>query len=79
LCGVGVDGEDDKLLLLSYYFAQTGVLIEGRLYNFYWQAKMIGTFLLSIGGSVEGKGCAVWYDPISNSLMGIDKFWWLNK
>jgi hypothetical protein len=26
--------EDDKLLLLSYYFAQVGILIQERLYNF---------------------------------------------
>ncbi|KGF71592.1 MoaA [Neosynechococcus sphagnicola sy1] len=70
---------DNKLLLPCYHFAQTGVPIEGRLYDLYRQSEVVESYRQSQGKLSVCEGCTVWCYLIPSFFMGMDKYWWLNQ
>jgi MoaA/NifB/PqqE/SkfB family radical SAM enzyme len=70
---------DDKLLLPCYHFAQTGLPIEGKLYELYKQSEEVESYRQSQGKLKVCDGCTVWCYLIPSFFMGIDKYWWLNQ
>jgi MoaA/NifB/PqqE/SkfB family radical SAM enzyme len=70
---------DDKLLLPCYHFAQTGVPIDGKLYELYRQSEEVEKYRQSQGKLSVCEGCTVWCYLIPSFFMGIDKYWWLNQ
>ncbi len=70
---------DDKLLLPCYHFAQTGIPINGKLYELYRQSEEVETYRQSQGKLSVCEGCTVWCYLIPSFFMGIDKYWWLNQ
>lgn len=70
---------DDKLLLPCYHFAQSGVPIEGKLYELYRESEEVEEYRKSQGKLSVCEGCTVWCYLIPSFFMGIDKYWWLNQ
>lgn len=70
---------DDKLLLPCYHFAQTGLPIEGRLYELYKQSEVVDEYRKSQGKLAVCEGCTVWCYLIPSFFKGVDKYWWLNQ
>jgi MoaA/NifB/PqqE/SkfB family radical SAM enzyme len=70
---------DDKLLLPCYHFAQTGVPINGNLYDLYRQSEEVDSYRKSQGRLSVCEGCTVWCYLIPSFFMGIDKYWFLNQ
>ncbi|MBE9182561.1 radical SAM protein [Oculatella sp. LEGE 06141] len=70
---------DDKLLLPCYHFAQTGVPIEGRLYDLYRESETVDEYRQSQGKLSVCEGCTVWCYLIPSFFKGFDKYWWLNQ
>jgi MoaA/NifB/PqqE/SkfB family radical SAM enzyme len=70
---------DDKLLLPCYHFAQTGVPINGNLYDLYRQSEEVDSYRQSQGKLSVCEGCTVWCYLIPSFFMGIDKYWFLNQ
>ncbi len=69
---------DDKLLLPCYHFAQTGVPINGKLYELYRESEEVESYRKSQGKLSVCEGCTVWCYLIPSFSMGIDKYWFLN-
>ncbi|HEY9874708.1 MAG TPA: radical SAM protein [Candidatus Obscuribacterales bacterium] len=70
---------DDKLLLPCYHFAQSGVPINGQLYELYRQSEEVEKYRSSQGKLSVCEGCTVWCYLIPSFFMGVDKYWWLNQ
>jgi MoaA/NifB/PqqE/SkfB family radical SAM enzyme len=70
---------NDELLLPCYHFAQTGVPIEGKLYDLYRQSEVVEEYRQSQGKLAVCEGCTVWCYLIPSFFMGIDKYWFLNQ
>lgn len=70
---------DDKLLLPCYHFAQTGVPINGRLYDLYRESEEVENYRQSQGKLSVCEGCTVWCYLIPSFFKGVDKYWWLNQ
>lgn len=70
---------DDRLLLPCYHFAQTGVPIEGRLYELYRESEVVEEYRQSQGKLSVCEGCTVWCYLIPSFFKGVDKYWWLNQ
>ena len=70
---------DDKLLLPCYHFAQTGVPIQGRLYDLYRQSQDVEKYRKIQGKLSVCEGCTVWCYLIPSFFKGVDKYWWLNQ
>ncbi|HEY9895832.1 MAG TPA: radical SAM protein, partial [Candidatus Sericytochromatia bacterium] len=51
---------NDELLLPCYHFAQTGLPIEGRLYDLYKQSEVVEDYRQSQGKLSVCEGCTVW-------------------
>lgn len=69
----------DELLLPCYHFAQTGVPINGRLYELYKQSEEVESYRQSQGKLPVCEGCTVWCYLIPSFFKGLDKYWWLNQ
>ncbi|MBA2747873.1 MAG: radical SAM protein [Tatlockia sp.] len=69
---------DDQLLLPCYHFAQSGVPINGKLYELYRESEEVEKYRASQGKLSVCEGCTVWCYLIPSFNMGIDKYWWLN-
>jgi hypothetical protein len=69
---------DDRLLLPCYHFAQTGIPINGKLYDLYRQSEEVEKYRQSQGKLSVCEGCTVWCYLIPSFSMGVDKYWWLN-
>lgn len=69
----------DELLLPCYHFAQTGVPINGRLYELYKQSEEVESYRQSQGKLAVCEGCTVWCYLIPSFFKGLDKYWWLNQ
>ncbi|PMB51293.1 molybdenum cofactor biosynthesis protein MoaA [Fischerella thermalis CCMEE 5201] len=70
---------NDELLLPCYHFAQTGVPIQGRLYELYRESEEVENYRQSQGKLKVCEGCTVWCYLIPSFFMGVDKYWWLNQ
>ena len=70
---------DDQLLLPCYHFAQSGVPINGQLYDLYRQSEEVEKYRKSQGKLSVCEGCTVWCYLIPSFFMGVDKYWWLNQ
>lgn len=70
---------NDELLLPCYHFAQTGVPIQGRLYELYRQSETVEAYRQSQGRLSVCEGCTVWCYLIPSFSQGVDKYWWLNS
>lgn len=70
---------NDELLLPCYHFAQTGVPIEGKLYDLYREAEIVEEYRQSQGKLSVCEGCTVWCYLIPSFFQGIDKYWVLNQ
>ncbi|WP_299411042.1 radical SAM protein [Acaryochloris sp. IP29b_bin.148] len=70
---------NDELLLPCYHFAQTGVPIEGRLYELYREAEIVEEYRQSQGKLSVCEGCTVWCYLIPSFFQGVDKYWVLNQ
>ncbi|MDX2230420.1 MAG: radical SAM protein [Leptolyngbyaceae cyanobacterium bins.349] len=69
----------DELLLPCYHFAQTGLSINGRLYELYKQSEEVESYRQSQGKLPVCEGCTVWCYLIPSFFKGLDKYWWLNQ
>lgn len=69
----------DELLLPCYHFAQTGVPINGRLYELYKQSEVVEDYRQSQGKLSVCEGCTVWCYLIPSFFKGLDKYWFLNQ
>lgn len=69
----------DELLLPCYHFAQTGVPINGRLYELYKQSEVVEDYRQSQGKLSVCEGCTVWCYLIPSFFKGLDKYWLLNQ
>ncbi|MDX2244442.1 MAG: radical SAM protein [Leptolyngbyaceae cyanobacterium bins.302] len=69
----------DELLLPCYHFAQTGIPINGRLYELYKQSEEVESYRQSQGKLPVCEGCTVWCYLIPSFFKGLDKYWWLNQ
>jgi MoaA/NifB/PqqE/SkfB family radical SAM enzyme len=69
----------DELLLPCYHFAQTGVPINGHLYDLYKQSEVVEEYRQSQGRLSVCEGCTVWCYLIPSFFKGFDKYWWLNQ
>ncbi|MBW4471798.1 MAG: radical SAM protein [Stenomitos rutilans HA7619-LM2] len=69
----------DELLLPCYHFAQTGLPINGRLYDLYKQSEIVEDYRQSQGKLAVCEGCTVWCYLIPSFFKGLDKYWWLNQ
>lgn len=70
---------NDELLLPCYHFAQTGLPINGRLYDLYHQSETVADYRQSQGKLSVCEGCTVWCYLIPSFFKGVDKYWWLNQ
>ncbi|MFB2878631.1 MULTISPECIES: hypothetical protein [Floridanema] len=70
---------DDKLLLPCYYFVQSGVPINGKLYDLYRQPEVIEAYRLSFGKQSVCEGFTVWCVLVPSFFKGVNKYWWLNQ
>lgn len=70
---------NDELLLPCYHFAQTGLPINGRLYDLYRQSETVADYRQSQGKLSVCEGCTVWCYLIPSFFKGVDKYWWLNQ
>ncbi len=70
---------DDQLLLPCYHFAQSGVPINGRLYELYKESEEVEKYRQSQGKLSVCEGCTVWCYLIPSFFKGVDKYWWLNQ
>lgn len=70
---------DDQLLLPCYHFAQSGVPINGRLYELYRESEEVEKYRQSQGKLSVCEGCTVWCYLIPSFFKGVDKYWWLNQ
>ncbi|MBW4554269.1 MAG: radical SAM protein [Aphanocapsa sp. GSE-SYN-MK-11-07L] len=70
---------NDELLLPCYHFAQTGVPIQGRLYELYRESEVVEEYRQSQGKLSVCEGCTVWCYLIPSFFKGIDKYWLLNQ
>ncbi|MBW4449123.1 MAG: radical SAM protein [Spirirestis rafaelensis WJT71-NPBG6] len=70
---------NDELLLPCYHFAQTGVPINGRLYDLYRESEEVEQYRQSQGKLKVCEGCTVWCYLIPSFFMGVDKYWLLNQ
>ncbi len=70
---------NDELLLPCYHFAQTGVPIEGKLYELYRQSEIVEEYRQSQGQLKVCEGCTVWCYLIPSFFQGVDKYWVLNQ
>ncbi len=70
---------NDELLLPCYHFAQTGLPINGRLYELYKQSEEVESYRQLQGKLSVCEGCTVWCYLIPSFFKGIDKYWWLNQ
>lgn len=70
---------DNKLLLPCYHFAQTGVPIDGKLYELYRESEEVEKFRVSQGKLSVCEGCTVWCYLIPSFFKGVDKYWFLNQ
>jgi hypothetical protein len=70
---------DNQLLLPCYHFAQTGVPIDGHLYELYRDSEVVETYRQSQGKLSVCEGCTVWCYLIPSFFKGLDKYWWLNQ
>lgn len=70
---------NDELLLPCYHFAQTGVPIEGKLYDLYRKAEIVEEYRQSQGKLSVCEGCTVWCYLIPSFFQGVDKYWVLNQ
>lgn len=69
----------DELLLPCYHFAQTGVPINGHLYELYKQSEVVEEYRQSQGKLSVCEGCTVWCYLIPSFFKGFDKYWLLNQ
>ena len=69
----------DELLLPCYHFAQTGIPINGRLYELYKRSEEVENYRQSQGKLPVCEGCTVWCYLIPSFFKGLDKYWWLNQ
>ncbi len=69
----------DELLLPCYHFAQTGVPINGKLYDLYKQSEVVQGYRESQGKLSVCEGCTVWCYLIPSFFKGFDKYWILNQ
>ncbi|EKQ68309.1 putative Fe-S oxidoreductase [Leptolyngbyaceae cyanobacterium JSC-12] len=69
----------DELLLPCYHFAQTGIPINGRLYELYKRSEEVESYRQSQGKLPVCEGCTVWCYLIPSFFKGLDKYWWLNQ
>jgi MoaA/NifB/PqqE/SkfB family radical SAM enzyme len=69
----------DELLLPCYHFAQTGVPINGQLYDLYRQSEVVEEYRQSQGKLSVCEGCTVWCYLIPSFFKGLDKYWLLNQ
>ncbi len=70
---------DNKLLLPCYHFAQTGIPINGNLYELYRQSEEVEKYRQSQGKLSVCEGCTVWCYLIPSFFKGVDKYWFLNQ
>ncbi|MBW4497269.1 MAG: radical SAM protein [Oscillatoria princeps RMCB-10] len=70
---------DNKLLLPCYHFAQTGISINGNLYELYRQSEEVEQYRQSQGKLSVCEGCTVWCYLIPSFFKGVDKYWFLNQ
>ncbi len=70
---------NDELLLPCYHFAQTGVPINGRLYDLYKASEIVDQYRRSQGRLAVCEGCTVWCYLIPSFFKGMDKYWFLNQ
>jgi MoaA/NifB/PqqE/SkfB family radical SAM enzyme len=70
---------NDELLLPCYHFAQTGLPINGQLYDLYHQSETVADYRQSQGKLSVCEGCTVWCYLIPSFFKGVDKYWWLNQ
>lgn len=70
---------NDELLLPCYHFAQTGLPIQGRLYDLYRESEAVEEYRQSQGRLSVCEGCTVWCYLIPSFFKGIDKYWLLNQ
>jgi MoaA/NifB/PqqE/SkfB family radical SAM enzyme len=70
---------NDELLLPCYHFAQTGVPIQGRLYELYRESETVQEYRQSQGKLAVCDGCTVWCYLIPSFFKGFDKYWLLNQ
>jgi MoaA/NifB/PqqE/SkfB family radical SAM enzyme len=70
---------NNELLLPCYHFTQTGVPIEGRLYELYRESEVVEEYRQSQGRLSVCEGCTVWCYLIPSFFKGIDKYWLLNQ
>jgi MoaA/NifB/PqqE/SkfB family radical SAM enzyme len=69
----------DELLLPCYHFAQTGLAINGKLYDMYKQSEVVQEYRESQGKLSVCEGCTVWCYLIPSFFKGFDKYWILNQ
>ncbi|MFM7448005.1 MAG: radical SAM protein [Leptolyngbyaceae cyanobacterium] len=69
----------DELLLPCYHFAQTGVPVNGKLYDLYKQSEVVQGYRESQGKLSVCEGCTVWCYLIPSFFKGFDKYWILNQ
>lgn len=70
---------NDELLLPCYHFAQTGVPIEGKLYDLYRESEVVEEYRQSQGKLSVCDSCTVWCYLIPSFFQGVDKYWLLNQ
>jgi MoaA/NifB/PqqE/SkfB family radical SAM enzyme len=70
---------NDELLLPCYHFAQTGIPINGKLYDLYKESEQVEEYRQSQGKLSVCEGCTVWCYLIPSFFKGLDKYWWLNQ
>lgn len=70
---------NDELLLPCYHFAQTGIPINGRLYDLYKSSEIVHQYRCSQGRLAVCEGCTVWCYLIPSFFKGMDKYWFLNQ
>lgn len=70
---------DNKLLLPCYHFAQTGVPINGKLYDLYRESEVVEQYRKDQGKLSVCEGCTVWCYLIPSFFKGMDKYWFLNQ
>jgi MoaA/NifB/PqqE/SkfB family radical SAM enzyme len=70
---------NDELLLPCYHFAQTGLPINGRLYDLYRESEVVEEYRSSQGKLSVCEGCTVWCYLIPSFFKSFDKYWFLNQ
>jgi MoaA/NifB/PqqE/SkfB family radical SAM enzyme len=70
---------NDELLLPCYHFAQTGLPIQGRLYDLYRESEVVEDYRRTQGTLSVCEGCTVWCYLIPSFFKTFDKYWLLNQ